>query len=113
MQKERYLFAVFFVLIAATLLYRVNQLPEYSVDALPQTEVQTMPSSAVSRYAVNINDATFEELMGVKGMNEKMANSILEQRAEYGKFYSVDELLGLPGFGDVSFEKVRPFLCAE
>ena len=93
MRRERYLIAVFFVVLAAALLYRVNRLPEYSVDALPQTEVQTTPTSSVSRYAVNINDATFEELMGVKGMNERMANSILERRAEYGRFYSVDELM--------------------
>ena len=113
MRKEMYLVAVFFVVIAAVLLYRVQELPEYDIDAVSQTELRTRPTSAVSRYAVNINEATFEELMGVKGMNERMANGILEHRTVYGKFYYVEELLEVSGFGEISYEKVRPYLCAE
>ena len=113
MRKEWYLIAVFLVILAAALLYRAHQLPENGERALPQTQVQTELSSSVSRYAVNINEATFEELMGVKGMTETMANGILEHRAEYGRFFSLDELLDVPGFGTATLEKVRPFLRTE
>ena len=113
MRKEWILIAVFFVVLASAILYRVHKLPPYSVEPLPQTQVQTTPTSAVSRYAVNINEASFEELMGVKGMSERMANAVLKHRAEYGRFYALEELLDVPGFGEAVFEKMRPYLRTE
>ena len=116
MRKEWYLVSIAFVVFAVLLLYQVREMTDYEVLSVPQTAVQsTVQTEATekSRYAVNVNEASYEELMGVKGMNETMARGILEYRAETGRFYSLDDLLKVSGFGKVTLEKVRPYLCTE
>ena len=113
MRKEWILVSVFLVIWAFVLLRYALSMPEEDVQSVPQTAIQTTVLPTRSRYAVNVNEATFEELMGVKGMSEKMAQGILDYRAENGRFYTLETLLKVPGFGKVSLEKVRPYLCAE
>lgn len=57
--------------------------------------------------AVNLNTATKEELMNVKGIGEKKAEAILEYRAKQGAFKSVEELAKVKGFGEKSVEKLK------
>ena len=70
--------------------------------------------SSVSNFAdaehsakVNINTATVEELMSLKGIGEKKAESIVEYREEIGSFVSIDELKGVKGIGDKIFSKIK------
>ena len=56
---------------------------------------------------VNINTATVEELMSLKGIGEKKAESIVEYREEIGSFVSIDELKGVKGIGDKIFSKIK------
>ena len=47
------------------------------------------------------------------GRKKTIAYGILERRAEYGRFFSVDELLDVSGVGKVTLEKLRPYVCVE
>ncbi len=62
---------------------------------------------------VNINTATVEELMSLKGIGEKKAESIVEHREETGSFATIDELKGVKGIGDKIFSKIKDHIAIE
>ena len=56
--------------------------------------------AAVSLFAIDINTATADEFVKVKGIGEKKAERIISYRDEHGKFENVDELKNVKGIGD-------------
>lgn len=50
--------------------------------------------------AIDINNATAEELAGVKGVTPQIAATIIEYRDENGGFSSIDEVGEVPGCDD-------------
>ncbi len=62
---------------------------------------------------VNINTATVEELMSLKGIGEKKAESIVEHRAEFGSFATIEDLKGVKGVGDKIFSKIKDQIVTE
>ena len=62
---------------------------------------------------VNINTATVEELISLKGIGEKKAESIVEYREEIGSFATIDELKGVKGIGDKVFNKIKNRIAIE
>jgi len=60
----------------------------------------TLLVAAVSLFAIDINTATAEEFVKVKGIGEKKAQRIISYREEHGKFESVDELKNVKGIGE-------------
>jgi competence protein ComEA len=61
---------------------------------------------------VDINRATYEELLNVKGIGPSSAARILYARQERGRFATVQELRRIKGFSKRMFERARPFLVA-
>ena len=55
--------------------------------------------AAISLFAIDIDTATAEEFVKVKGIGEKKAERIITYRDEHGKFESVDELKNVKGIG--------------
>ncbi len=62
---------------------------------------------------LNINTATVEELMSLKGIGEKKAESIVKHREEVGSFAAIDDLKGVKGIGDKLFNKIRDHIAIE
>ena len=62
---------------------------------------------AVSAFALDINSATAEEFVQVKGIGEKKAERIIAYRAEHGKFASIDELKNVKGIGKKIVEIIK------
>ena len=54
---------------------------------------------AVSAFALDINTASAEEFVKVKGIGTKKAERIISYREEHGKFNSVEELKNVKGIG--------------
>jgi len=59
---------------------------------------------------VNINYASKEELMALKGIGPVLAERIIQYRRANGKFRSVEELIKVKGIGSKTLEKLRPYI---
>jgi competence protein ComEA len=61
-------------------------------------------SRAEDSHKININTASADELLQLKGIGEKKAASIIEFREKQGPFKSPEDLLKVPGIGMKTFE---------
>lgn len=50
-------------------------------------------------FPININQATAQELAGLPGIGETLAQRIIEYRQLHGRFHSEDQLLNVEGIG--------------
>ena len=62
---------------------------------------------------VNINYASKEELMKLKGIGPVLAERIIQYRKKYGGFKSVEELIKIKGIGPKTLEKLRPYITIK
>ena len=65
---------------------------------------------ALAEQKLNLNLATVEQLVTLKGIGEKTAHSIIEYRQVHGKFNSVDEIVNVKGIGQKTLEALRDSL---
>ncbi|KHE93611.1 MAG: ComEA family DNA-binding protein [Candidatus Scalindua rubra] len=70
-------------------------------------------ANAESNAKVNINTATAEELMSLKNIGKKKAESIVKYREEFGSFTTIEELKNVKGVGDKIFNKIRDQIVVE
>jgi protein Tex len=66
--------------------------------------------SCVNRVGVDLNTASFALLRYVAGINERVAQKIVEFRDGNGRFTSRIQLMAVPGFGPKTFEQAAGFL---
>ncbi len=59
---------------------------------------------------ININQASFKELITISGMTETRAASLIIYRETHGDFKHLDELLNVKHIGVATFEKIKPYL---
>lgn len=62
---------------------------------------------------ININEASVETLMGLKGIGKVLAGRIVEYRTKNGSFITVDDLKKVPGIGASLFEKIKDSIILE
>ena len=71
-------------------------------------EYLTIPKKIEPKRKININTATYEELITLKGIGPKKANDILTLRKSLGgKFAKLDDLAQIKGIGKKTIEKLR------
>lgn len=67
-------------------------------------------ASALSEEKVNINTASKEELIGLNGIGEVLADRIIEYREANGGYKDVRELTNVKGIGEKLLEKLLPYV---
>jgi comEA protein len=70
--------------------------------AVLQLQSQNQPA-----MMVNINKATTEELIKVRGIGPVMAKRIIEHRDKNGAFKSIDDLTQVQGIGGNKLQKIK------
>jgi competence protein ComEA len=59
---------------------------------------------------VDLNRASAQELIGLPGIGEVMAKRIIDFREQNGPFERVEDLMKVKGIGEKSFAKLRPYV---
>jgi competence protein ComEA len=79
--------------------------------ALRPTTAYT-PAKGVTKGGakVNINTANAAELESLPGIGPVLAEAILRYRSAYGPFKRIEDLLDVPGIGEKTLEKLKPFI---
>jgi len=62
---------------------------------------------AAAISAVNVNNASAEELIKLKGVGGKKAQAIVAYRKQHGSFKSVDDLAQVKGIGTKMLERIE------
>lgn len=110
-RHELYLIVLVLIIGSVLLLYNTLNLPDDDFSGESQTAVtETKSDSFKSAYAVDINKASKFELLGIKGISEDMADSIIEYRNKYGRFTDISELINVSGIGEKTYEKLKPYI---
>ncbi|MEG0988330.1 MAG: helix-hairpin-helix domain-containing protein [Clostridium sp.] len=56
---------------------------------------------------ININTASKEQLMTLKGIGESRAEDIISYRKEYGSFDKIEDIMKVAGIKEAAFQKIR------
>lgn len=59
---------------------------------------------------INVNEASFKELITIPGMTESRAASLIIYREAHGDFKHLDELINVKYIGAATLEKIKPYL---
>lgn len=59
---------------------------------------------------INLNTATKDELMTLKGIGEAKAQKIIEYRNQNGPFKNIKDIKNVSGIGDAMYEKIKAYI---
>lgn len=80
------------------------------VPSISQVENQLIPqeiSQSQETLKININTASKEQLMTLKGIGESRAEDIIRFREEQGNFKKIEDIMKIPGIKDAAFQKIK------
>lgn len=78
----------------------LNKSKSFKIESITLSEEQYIPK------LINLNTASFKELLTIPNMTEKRAANIIIYREQNGLFKSVNELIKVKYIGEVVFEKI-------
>ena len=68
---------------------------------------------AADQEKINVNAATVKELAKVPGLNQALAEKIIELREENGEFIDLEELLDIEGIDNKLLRELKKHLYIE
>ena len=71
------------------------------------TSGRTGSGDGGSKARVNLNTASREELMTLRGIGASRADDIIHYRQEFGGFKSIEDIMNVSGIKDAAFEKIK------
>lgn len=111
--QKTVLFLVITGLVGGGILVVKNELvPKEQL--VPHIEKQTTYRKT-QKFPLDINSASEEELIRVKGIGPKIAKRIVDYRKEANGFSSLEELKNVKGIGEKTYEKLKKYfqICGQ
>lgn len=71
------------------------------------------PAAKFKEGKLNLNLATMEDLIKVPGLNQKLAEKILDARKKTSEFVDLEELKDIEGIDDALFRKLKNHVFVE
>lgn len=62
---------------------------------------------------IDINQATYEDLLNIKGIGPKLAKDIIAYRNKNSSFRDLEELKEVKGIGEYRYNKIKDYLTLE
>ncbi len=103
-------------IVLCTLLYRSLSAEYVRKEGSVAAEVFGSADSAFSSQKepitekININTASKDQLIKLKGIGEVIAQNIIDYRDEYGKFESIEEIMNVNGIGKAKFNDIKDYI---
>lgn len=72
-------------------------------DIYGQSELKQQENTGM----INLNTASKEELMTLKGIGEARADDIIMYRKENGAFMRIEDVMNIPGIKEAAFQKIK------
>ena len=96
-------------------LETLEQQPEVAITAValaqtPATSFNKKPISSTTTPKVNINTASQSDLERLPRVGPKLAQRIMQYRAQLGEFTTVEQLQEVSGIGEKTLAKMAPFI---
>jgi len=76
-------------------------------------EEQMDGQQAAPSTPIDINAASVEELASIPGLDQTLAQNIIDYRESYGPFSSVDDLLQVSGMDQQTLDSIRGWVTVE
>lgn len=104
---------LFLSIVIGILIYRVSdtgnrRISTYDQITLQQTEERLKTPETSGK--ININIATYDELLLLPGIGPTLAERIIERRNNHGEFTEVDELLEINGIGPAKLDGIKDYI---
>ena len=64
----------------------------------------------VGDYLININTADLETLMTLNGIGQIIGQRIIDYRAEYGNFLSIEDIMNVSGIKESIYEQIKEYI---
>jgi len=109
-----FLIAAFILGIAASAIRKSHHRVKVSVGSFDAKRYKDSDADlASSDGKIDINTASAEDLMKIKGIGRTIAERIVEYRYKSGAFYSIDDIKNVRGVGVALFEKIKRKITVE
>lgn len=100
-------------LVLGALVALREELPSTKRNTLQAVVTDSRKTVEYTTRVVNINTASLEELMSVKGIGQKRAEAILAWRKEHGRFNEKEEIMQVKGIKKGIYGKIKNAITVE
>lgn len=93
---------------------RIPTKQEMELAGTSQTQpvVEDVGGQSASK-GINLNTASAEELVTLKGIGTSRAQAIIAYREEHGGFKDTEELMNISGIGERTYQKLKEEICVR